>query len=121
MGRPLRDHFPVAQDSRNLKGKRGRSDCAIGHSFALGSDAARLRRLAFRDALAPVAAGLASGIIGALWLTRFIGSLLYRARPYDPATCAAVVLVLPRRRRNCGLHPGAPGTRVAPLEALRVS
>ncbi|PYV08178.1 MAG: hypothetical protein DMG07_26550 [Acidobacteria bacterium] len=92
----------------------------IGIRMALGADPAQVRRLVVRDALAPVAAGLASGIIGALWLTRFIGSLLYQVRPHDPATYAAVVLVLLGVAAIAAFIPARRATRVAPLEALRV-
>jgi putative ABC transport system permease protein len=63
--------------------------------------------------------GLGMGLAGALLLTRFLTSLLYEVRPYDPATLAAVCLALGGSALVASYVPARRATRVDPVEALR--
>ena len=68
--------------------------------------------------LSLTAVGLGIGIAGTLLLTRFLASLLYEVRPSDPATLAAVCLVLGASAMLACYVPRR-ATRVDPVEALR--
>ena len=62
--------------------------------MALGAHRQRVVRMVLRDSLAPVLAGAAAGIVGALVLTRLMRTLLYGVTATDPLTYVLVVTVL---------------------------
>jgi putative ABC transport system permease protein len=68
----------------------------IGVRMALGATPSGIVRLVFVRVGVLVAAGLALGLLAALWLARFVGPLLFQLEARDPATftAAAAVLVL---------------------------
>ena len=66
----------------------------IGIRRALGAGTGEIVELVGRRALVLVAIGLAGGLAGALALTRLIASQLWGVTPTDPATFAAVSLIL---------------------------
>lgn len=73
-----------------------------------------------RDAAAAVVPGLALGLLGALYLSRFLESLLFGVQPRDPATFAAVaILFLAVAALACYL-PARRATQVDPVVALRM-
>jgi ABC-type antimicrobial peptide transport system permease subunit len=63
--------------------------------------------------------GVAAGLAGALALSRAIGSLLFDLSPTDPATLAAVALLLTAVALLASWLPARRATRVDPLIALR--
>ena len=92
----------------------------IGVRLALGASIGAIRALVVRDALVPVAGGIAMGLAAAFWLTRYLESMLYGVTPHDVRAyggaialllvVAGVAIVLPARR----------ATRVDPVTTLRV-
>ncbi|HEX7049883.1 MAG TPA: ABC transporter permease [Longimicrobiales bacterium] len=91
----------------------------IGIRMALGADPGSVRRLVVGRALALAATGLGVGLLGALALTRLLGSLLYGVTATDPLTYGAVALTLIGVAFLAGYLPARGATRVDPTVALR--
>jgi predicted permease len=66
----------------------------IGIRAALGASRREIVGLVVRQGMRLAAIGMAAGLVAALALTRFMAGLLYGVRPADPATLAAVTLLL---------------------------
>jgi predicted permease len=66
----------------------------MGIRAALGASRGEIVGLVVRQGMRLAAIGMAGGLIAALALTRFLAGLLYGVRPADPATLAAVTLLL---------------------------
>jgi ABC-type antimicrobial peptide transport system permease subunit len=66
-----------------------------------------------------VGVGLLFGIVGALALSRLLGSLLYGVTPHDPVVLGVVALVLLGTGVLASAVPALRASRVAPVEALR--
>ncbi|HUA18480.1 MAG TPA: ABC transporter permease [Bryobacteraceae bacterium] len=68
----------------------------IGVRMAIGAAAADIRRLIFREGMAPVVAGLLLGLATSLGVNRILQSQLVGVSPYDPVmvTGAPVVLIV---------------------------
>jgi predicted permease len=92
----------------------------IGVRLALGASPGGVRRLMVRQAFVPVATGLAIGLGLALWLGRFLASLLYEVTPTDVTTYVAVAAVLSLSALVAALVPARRAARVNPIVALRV-
>jgi putative ABC transport system permease protein len=73
----------------------------------------------FWRGLATAAAGIAVGVVAALFLTRLMESLLYGIAPRDPGTFLAVSLTLLLVALAASAVPALRAARVDPLEALR--
>jgi ABC-type antimicrobial peptide transport system permease subunit len=63
--------------------------------------------------------GMAVGVAGALWLTRFIASLLYQTQPYDLVSMFSASALLVAVGLLAGLRPAYDASRVDPMIALR--
>jgi predicted permease len=66
----------------------------FGVRMALGATAANLRALVIRRGLGAASMGLVVGIAGAFALTRFMESLLFETKPYDPRVYLGVAASL---------------------------
>ena len=87
--------------------------------MALGADGYEVLWLAARFGLLLTMAGVAIGLGVAAGLTKYLQSLLYEVRPTDPATFAAIaILLLCVAAVGCYL-PARRATRVDPMVALR--
>ena len=64
-------------------------------------------------------AGIAAGLLGALALGRALGSLVYGVPVRDPATFAAVAVVLTMVALAACSIPARSASRVDPMTALR--
>jgi predicted lysophospholipase L1 biosynthesis ABC-type transport system permease subunit len=91
----------------------------LGVRIALGAPHREILQLIVRDGMALAVAGMAVGLAAAFGLTRFMASLLYGVRPADPATLAAVSLLLGGIALLACYIPAWRATRVDPLVALR--
>jgi predicted permease len=91
----------------------------IGIRMALGASRGEVRLLVASQAMAPVVAGLAVGLVAALAIARLISSFLYGIRATVPATFAAVAVILLLSAALASYLPVRRATRVDPLVALR--
>ncbi len=64
-------------------------------------------------------AGLGAGLVGALAVTRFMASMLYRTSAHDPATFALVPALLFVVALLACYLPARRAARVDPMTALR--
>ena len=72
-----------------------------------------------RQAMVRVLTGITGGLLGAWWLARWLESLLFGVRPHDPATFAAVAVILVLASLAAVLAPGRRAMKIAPATALR--
>jgi putative ABC transport system permease protein len=100
--------FSVAQRTRE-----------IGIRMALGAQASDVLRLVLRQGLGLSLVGVAVGIAASLAGTRVLRGLLYGVAPTDPATFAAVALLLVTVALVACLIPARRALRVNPVVALR--
>jgi putative ABC transport system permease protein len=91
----------------------------IGVRMALGAKPSDVVRLIIRQGGLPVLVGLAAGIACALWLGRFLSSMLYGVAPGDPATLACVGGILLIVAAAALALPARRAARIDPMEALR--
>ena len=91
----------------------------FGVRLALGAPRAAVLRLVLRRGLTLAIAGLAIGLAGAAWLTRYVSTLLFRVAPLDPAIFAAAALALVAVALVACYIPARRATRTDPLVALR--
>ncbi len=91
----------------------------IGIRMALGATGRNVTLLVLAQGMAPVAAGVAIGAVGALALTRFMDTLLFGIAPTDPATFAAVSALLIGVAAAASYIPARRATLVDPVRALR--
>jgi ABC-type antimicrobial peptide transport system permease subunit len=91
----------------------------IGIRMALGARSSDVLRLIIRQGVELSAVGAALGILGALGSTRYLASLLYGVRPYDPVTFGAVALLLALVALAACYIPARRAMCVDPMVALR--
>jgi putative ABC transport system permease protein len=91
----------------------------IGIRIALGADARGVRALVMRQGMMPAALGIALGLVSALGVTRFLGTILYGVAPVDAATFTVIPVVLLVVAAGSVLIPAVRAARVEPVEALR--
>jgi putative ABC transport system permease protein len=91
----------------------------IGIRMALGAQPRDVLRLILRQGIGVALIGIAVGLGGAFYLTRFLQTQLYAVRPTDPLTFAAIPLVLLVVAFAASYIPARRATRVDPMVALR--
>src|SRR5581483_2734372 len=91
----------------------------IGVRTALGARRSDVLRLVLRDGAKIALFGIASGVAGGLVLTRLMASLLFEVKPTDPATFAAVAILLALVALAACYIPARRAMRVDPMVALR--
>ena len=96
--------------------RRGRE---IGIRMALGARPADIMRMMLFQGMSPALFGLAIGLGAALVLGRVLSGLIFGVSAYDPATFAAVAVLLCVVALIACLAPARRATRVDPLRAIR--
>jgi predicted permease len=91
----------------------------IGIRMALGAGVGRILRLVLLQGLALAGAGLAAGLFAALALTRVLSAFLFQVSPTNPATFAAVALLLSLVAAAACYLPARRAARMDPMTALR--
>jgi ABC-type antimicrobial peptide transport system permease subunit len=92
----------------------------IGVRMALGATPESVLGLVILQACRLIVVGVAAGLIGAVGLTRVLNSLLFDTDARDPWTLALTALVLMIVAVVAAVVPAVRGTRVSPIQALRV-
>jgi putative ABC transport system permease protein len=91
----------------------------IGTRMAVGASRASILRLFLRQGLLVIASGLIVGLVGALFLTRSLSSLLYAIAPNDPATFLVVAFILLVIGTISSYVPSSRATKIDPIVVLR--
>jgi putative ABC transport system permease protein len=91
----------------------------IGVRVALGATTGAVSWLVLREGVKVSAVGTACGVAGALAVSRLLASELHGVSPFDPATYAAVVLIVAAVTLLACYVPMRRATSVDPLTALR--
>jgi predicted permease len=91
----------------------------IGIRLALGAQPAQVRGMILRESTWLALVGIASGLGGALALTRIVKSMLYGIQANDPLTFACAVLLLIAVALAAAWIPARRAAGVPPMEALR--
>jgi ABC-type antimicrobial peptide transport system permease subunit len=89
--------------------------------MALGATRADVVRLVVRQAVGPLAAGLALGVLASLALTSVLQAQLFGVSARDPITLAAVAVLLGCVGLLASLVPARRAASVNPTQALRAS
>jgi putative ABC transport system permease protein len=97
----------------------GRRTREMGIRMALGAGTGTVLRMVVWQGVVLVATGVALGLIAAVGATRVLASLLYGVGTADPATFAAVPLLLIAVALLASYLPARRATRVDPMIALR--
>ena len=91
----------------------------IGIRMALGAGRRDVLRLVLATALRLVGSGIALGVLASLGASRVLASQLFGVKPHDPATLAAVALVVAGVGFLACYLPARRASRVDPTVALR--
>jgi putative ABC transport system permease protein len=91
----------------------------FGVRMALGAAPHAVLGMVLRQMCRLAAAGVVLGLAAALALTRLVAGLLYGVRTADPATFAAVTLILAVATLGAAWIPARRVLRIDPLAALR--
>jgi ABC-type antimicrobial peptide transport system permease subunit len=87
--------------------------------MALGAGAASVLRHVLRRGLAPVAIGIASGLLGVPMVQRLVASQLHGTHPFDLLALAGALVTLLAIATAATLIPAARAARMDPLRTLR--
>ena len=91
----------------------------IGVRMALGAESGQVSWLILKRGLGQLGLGVGLGLAAAFGMSRVLASLLVQVTPTDPATFAAITLILTFVAIGACLIPARRATRVDPLVALR--
>ena len=91
----------------------------IGIRMAVGAQRGDIFRMIVREGLSLSLAGLAVGLVGALWLSQVLSGFLFGVTATDPATFVIVSVVLTGVALAGCYFPARRAAHVDPLVALR--
>ncbi len=92
----------------------------IGIRMALGADRKGIVQMVLRSAFLQAAIGLAIGMPAAIFGSRFMASLLYNVRPWDPEILVGATVILAVAAFLAAVIPAQRAASVEPMTALRV-
>jgi predicted permease len=93
----------------------------IGIRMALGARSGNVLSLVLRQGLGLVLVGIAVGLLGGVWLTGVMKSLLFGVSPYDAPTFVIVSALLLAVAPAASYIPARRATKIDPIVALRVA
>jgi putative ABC transport system permease protein len=91
----------------------------MGIRIALGADPTRIRALVIRDIAAPIAGGVAAGLVIALLASRLAAAFLRGITPRDPLTYVTAAALLALTALAATWLPARRAARLDPIRALR--
>lgn len=91
----------------------------IGLRIALGAQPASVLGRVLREAFWLAIAGSVFGLVTAVWLTRFVKSMLYGLGSADPLTLGSTALLLLSVSILAAAVPARRASRINPIDALR--
>ncbi len=91
----------------------------MGIRLALGAERRSVRALVLRQGMGPACTGIVAGLGAAVFLTRYLRTLLYGVAPLDALTFAAIPVLLLVIAAGAVLIPAVRASSVEPVEALR--
>jgi predicted permease len=91
----------------------------IGIRMALGAGSGTVVSTIVRRGLTLATVGVLIGIPMAIFLSRFLGTLLHGISPGDPATYVGITILLVSVAAMATVFPARAATRVNPMEAIR--
>ncbi|HUK19784.1 MAG TPA: ABC transporter permease [Bryobacteraceae bacterium] len=91
----------------------------LGIRIALGAQPQDVFRLVLKHAGRLAVAGMAVGLLCALWATRLLASLLYGVSAHDPVTYVGVLILLAAVALAASASPARRATKCDPLLSLR--
>jgi ABC-type antimicrobial peptide transport system permease subunit len=91
----------------------------IGLRVALGAQQGSILRLVMRDGAIVLAAGIAAGLLGSIWITRLVKELLFGLTGNDPRTIALAIAAMVSVALAATYIPARRAMRVDPMVALR--
>jgi len=91
----------------------------LGIRLALGARSSQLERSELKRGARLAVLGLVIGGVGAAWLTRFIASSLYGVGRLDPATYAAIAVLILLVVLAAAYVPARRASAIDPMESLR--
>lgn len=87
--------------------------------MALGAHTGQVLRMILGEATLLAMVGITSGVVAALGLGRFIASMLYELKPYDPMTLIGASSLLILVALASSWVPAHRAATVDPMQALR--
>ena len=91
----------------------------FGIRLALGARSSDVTTLVLRQGLLLAVAGVSIGLLGALWVTRFLRVLLFGVEPLDWPTFGAVSVILTVTALAACWLPARRAMRSDPIDVLR--
>jgi ABC-type antimicrobial peptide transport system permease subunit len=92
----------------------------MGVRMALGAQASNLRNMIIGQGMILALLGVAVGLAGAFWLTRFLAGFLFGVKAWDPMAFLLTPLLLCAVALLAVWIPARRATRVDPMTALRL-
>jgi ABC-type antimicrobial peptide transport system permease subunit len=96
-----------------------RRTAEIGVRVALGATPQNILRLIVGQGMRPILLGIAAGLAGAFWLSRFVAGLLFGIEAADPLTFAGVAAIVTLTALAACCVPALRALRINPVTALR--
>ena len=91
----------------------------ISIRMAVGAQRSDISRMILREGLSLSFAGLLSGLVGAVWLGRFLSGLVFGIAPSDPPTFVIVSVLLTAVAAAACYIPARRAARIDPATALK--